>query len=197
MGEETRGTTVSGFWVIRGWTVLLFERIFQGIPKNEKKIAQAITMRPPRPFPIEKHDHAESPYDETPLICLFSNCPEFVLVVCVLVMGMSFFILLPLPKVYIPPNRSAVFFLSFVMCEKKVHRLVSTTGLGDDALELVDLSLGTAEGTELGAELLVFPVAREIGVAVGCVALRRTLFLASLRARLSLLFRSSSMTRRS
>lgn len=25
---------------------------------------------------------------------------------------------------------------------------MSTTGLGDDALELIDLSLGTAEGTE-------------------------------------------------
>lgn len=28
------------------------------------------------------------------------------------------------------------------------NRLVSTTGLGDDALELIDLSLGTAKGTE-------------------------------------------------
>lgn len=28
-------------------------------------------------------------------------------------------------------------------------RLVSTAGLGDDALKLIDLLLGTAEGTEL------------------------------------------------
>jgi hypothetical protein len=61
--------------------------------------------------------------------------------------------------------------------------------LGDDALELVDLLLGTAEGTELLSCVSLDMVL--------CVSGRRTLFLASLRARLSLLFRSNSMTRRS
>ena len=70
------------------------------------------------------------------------------------------------------------------------ERLVTgTAGLGDDTLELVDLLLGTAESTEL---LLV-----SMRVCAWTVVGRHTLFLASLRARLSLEFRRSSMTRRS
>lgn len=70
-----------------------------------------------------------------------------------------------------------------------------TTGLGDDTLELVDLLLGTAESTELWV-VLAFAVARQIGM-IGIEMQGHTLFLASLRARLSLLFRRSSITRRS
>lgn len=71
---------------------------------------------------------------------------------------------------------------------------MSTTGLGDDALQLIDLLLGTAKGTEL--------FRGRIRVSLGCACPARmenahTLFLASLRARLSLELRSNSMTRRS
>lgn len=73
-----------------------------------------------------------------------------------------------------------------------LHLVTGTAGLGDDALELVDLRLGAAESSELGE-----------GVSDVCRGgwrrrgVKHTLFLASLRARLSLLLRRSSMTRRS
>lgn len=73
----------------------------------------------------------------------------------------------------------------------RVDLVTSTAGLSDDALELVNLGLGTTEGTELQCELVLISWG-ECGVWV-----RRTLFLASLRARLSLELRSNSMTRRS
>jgi hypothetical protein len=63
-----------------------------------------------------------------------------------------------------------------------------TAGLSNDSLELVDLLLSTTESTELSHSqyfhLYPIPPGR-----------KRTLFLASLRARLSALLRSNSMTR--
>jgi hypothetical protein len=56
----------------------------------------------------------------------------------------QFVFYLPLPK-FVP-----IFLPIFAFDFFYRNRLVSsTTGLGDDALELIDLSLGTAEGTEL------------------------------------------------
>lgn len=73
--------------------------------------------------------------------------------------------------------------------------MTDTAGLGDDALELVDLLLGTAESTELEREVSISYVEhgnQMISKRKGGV---RTLFLASLRARLSLELRSNSITR--
>lgn len=76
---------------------------------------------------------------------------------------------------------------------RNVENLVTgTAGLGDDLGHLVDLRLSTAEGTELWRTGL----ARDNSYEKSSNG-PRTLFLASLRARLSLELRSSSITRRS
>lgn len=72
-----------------------------------------------------------------------------------------------------------------------IRLVTGTAGLGDDALEFVDLLLGTDEGTELRNrsqqdDLVAAAVERLV---------MHTLFLASLRARLSLELRSNSITR--
>lgn len=71
--------------------------------------------------------------------------------------------------------------------------MASTTGLGDDALELVHLLLGTTEGAELGMMLILLFLFRE-NLRFHRDP-RHTLFLASLRARLSRELRSNSITR--
>lgn len=81
---------------------------------------------------------------------------------------------------------------TFRALEMSVNLVTGTAGLGDDLGHLVDLGLGTAEGAELWKTWLAGHDAR------GVVSNEpRTLFLASLRARLSLELRSSSITRRS
>lgn len=72
-----------------------------------------------------------------------------------------------------------------------LHLVTGTAGLGDDALELVDLRLGAAESSELGRTV------SDVSTGLEIEGVKHTLFLASLRARLSLLLRRSSMTRRS
>lgn len=90
------------------------------------------------------------------------------------------------PHIFISQTIPAAFGLS----------LSGTAGLGDDALELVNLGLGTAESSELrGGFVSFWRRGRERGWDVGGWMLTR--FFASLRARLSRLLRSSSMTRRS
>ena len=71
--------------------------------------------------------------------------------------------------------------------------MAGAAGLSDDALELVDLLLGTAEGSEL--DIMLVP--EVVGGEEGRRESRRTLFFASFLARLSRLLRRSSITRRS
>lgn len=66
--------------------------------------------------------------------------------------------------------------------------VAGSSGLGDHTLELINLRLGTSESTEL-LQLSETHRGRE--------QIAHTLFFASLRARLSLLLRRSSITRRS
>ena len=85
--------------------------------------------------------------------------------------------------------------------------MAGSARLGDDALELVDLRLGTAESTELDHSMLVYCLFFSSFLALDGSVIegrgdarkggRLTLFLASLRARLSRLLRSNSITRRS
>jgi len=73
--------------------------------------------------------------------------------------------------------------------QQAIKRLVAGTArLGDDTGHVLDLSLGAAEGAQL-SRVSIYP-AESPGKTF-------TFFLASLRARLSLLLRSSSMMRRS
>jgi hypothetical protein len=68
------------------------------------------------------------------------------------------------------------------------YLVTSSPRLSNNALQLIDLRLGTTESTELSSQLAVqTPLLRS----------QHTRFFANLRARLSLLFRRSSMTRRS
>lgn len=70
-----------------------------------------------------------------------------------------------------------------------ISLVTSSPRLSNHALELINLGLSTAESTELFT--VSFHVVR------GWMPQEHTRFLASLRARLSLLFRSNSITRRS
>ena len=72
--------------------------------------------------------------------------------------------------------------------------MTGAAGLGDDALELVDLLLGTTESSELGKEDSLVKIEQAGGVDRGYLLTR---FFASFLARLSLLLRSNSITRRS
>jgi hypothetical protein len=92
------------------------------------------------------------------------------------------------------------FFCSFIQLHPSHAETVSietsarclVTGsprLSNDTLQLIDLRLGTSESTELFHASVYRPETQ--------LLFRHTLFLASLRARLSLLFRRSSITRRS
>ena len=73
----------------------------------------------------------------------------------------------------------------------ETKRLVAgTSRLSNDTLQLINLRLGTTESTELN------PIVSSL-VSLRVVRCRHTRFFASLRARLSLEFRRSSITRRS